>query len=132
MVINVFIKIMCMIGEFKIYLINLWEFHTIYLIIFFTVPTPTRFPPPKLHAHFSPPSIPLNLPRTKSKPNKVEISILSDHKRLKLDFSNNRNNRKHYKLMETEQLSTQWVLGQGRNKEIKDFLNSVKMYAQHT
>ena len=31
--------------------------------------------------------------------------------------------------METEQLSTEWLLGQ---KEIKDFLNSLKMNAQHT
>jgi exonuclease III len=38
---------------------------------------------------------------------KTEITscILSDHHGLKLDF-NNRNNKKAYKLMETEQLST--------------------------
>jgi hypothetical protein len=41
---------------------------------------------------------------------------------LKMDFNNNRNNRKP---METEQLSTEWSLGQGREKikkEIKDCL----------
>ena len=41
---------------------------------------------------------------------KIEITpcILSDHHGLKLDFNNNRNNRKPTYSFETEQLSTQW------------------------
>jgi exonuclease III len=46
----------------------------------------------------------------------VEIvpCILSDHHGLRLIFNNNINNRKH---METEQHSSQWYFGQGKNKE---------------
>jgi hypothetical protein len=49
---------------------------------------------------------------------KIEIilCVLSDHHGLKLDLNNNTNN-KVYKLMGTEQLSTQSLLGQGRNKK---------------
>ena len=63
--------------------------------------------------------------KAKASPNrykkiKVAPHILSDHYGLKLSF-NNRNNRKpiySWKLNNTSQRS----LGQGRNKEIKDFL----------
>ena len=47
--------------------------------------------------------------------------ILSDHHGLKLEF-NNTNIRKAYKLMEIKQCSIQPQQGQGRNKEIKEFL----------
>lgn len=52
---------------------------------------------------------------------KIEIThcILLDHHRLKLDI-HNRN--KVYNHIKTEQFSTEWKMGQDRNKDIKDFL----------
>ena len=47
--------------------------------------------------------------------------ILSEHSRLKVDFNNNRKTRKPTHSWKLNN-STQWSLGQGRNKEIKDVL----------
>ena len=54
--------------------------------------------------------------------------VLSDNQGLKLEFNNNTNR----KLMKTEQCSTDSSLCHGKNKEIKDSQNSMKINAQHT
>jgi hypothetical protein len=91
-----------------------------------STPFPENFtdPPPKLTKYPSPKLIILSHKASLNRYKKIELTpcILSDHHGLKLDFTNNRNNRKPVNSWKLNISLYSMTSGQGRNKEIKDFI----------